>query len=94
MFYGRQDPFDDPFWQERATEISSRSAIEPVAAFADEWLNEELVLSAEAHWRDVPVIAGEFVKCRRALCHPSVARPIAYIDGSLRATCSAAFARA
>jgi len=80
-FYRRQDRFDGAFWRERTSEIFPPSPPHASWASLDAWLDERLMLSHAASWKNVPVIAGEFIENRRALCHPSLSRPIAFLEG-------------
>jgi hypothetical protein len=74
-FYQRQDRFGGPFWRERAGVTASRSSPSLSGAF-DASIHEKLILSPEARWVQAPAITGEFVESQRALCHPSLTRPI------------------
>ena len=80
-FYQRQDRFDTPFWRERSGDGPSLDTT--VTNDFDKSLHQKLRISPHATWRDTPVIEGELVVCRTALVHPSLRRPIAYLEGQL-----------
>jgi Tryptophan halogenase len=84
--YSRQNRFETPFWQERkrlASAVLSPTPSKDKGTFGraglDDLLRVPLILSPEARWCDTPVIAGDFVELRPALCHPSLPRPIAFL---------------
>ena len=82
-FYRRQNRHEGDFWRERASEELTSSSLHSEAqrVTLDGWMNERLVLSRHAFWKDLPVIAREFIEHAPALMHPSLSRPIAYLEG-------------
>lgn len=83
VFYQRQNRFNGEFWRERMGENSLPSPLETPSESFHAWIHERLVLSDKVRWKDVPAIAGEFVERERALFHPSLTRPIAYLEGRI-----------
>jgi|GEM_PF-1443059 len=80
-FYRRQDRFNGEFWRERMGEESRPSPSETPSGSLEIRLGDRLILSDKVSWREVPVIADEFVRNQCALCHPSLTRPIAFLEG-------------
>jgi flavin-dependent dehydrogenase len=84
---------DRPFWRKRAMPAALLDAQgEPSAergparrppGISDpaELLNCSIALSAEAELVDTPCITGDFIESRRALRHPGLERPVAFIGG-------------
>jgi flavin-dependent dehydrogenase len=85
QFYRRQNLFETPFWRERQKTLShssSRIRIDSESIVGSSKLLSTLLgLSAEAYWKDSAVIVGDFVEKRPALRHPSLPRPVAFIEG-------------
>ncbi|WNG37144.1 FAD-dependent oxidoreductase [Archangium violaceum] len=71
---------DEAFWKRRA-----RPATEPPTPALREELSRRpkhrVRLAEGAALIDTPCIVGEYVELRRALNHPSLARPVAYLGG-------------
>jgi len=69
-----------PFWHQRAA-----TAVPLPAEARSETLKADsgrgLRLSAAASLLDTPCIAGDLIETRRALAHPGLERPVAYLDG-------------
>jgi flavin-dependent dehydrogenase len=80
-FYKRQDRFNGEFWRERLSENSLPSLRETRSTTLDVLRQDKLILSHEVRWKEVPVIKGDFIESEHALCHPSLMRPIAYLEG-------------
>jgi hypothetical protein len=51
------------------------------AVAGDALLHRRWRLAPEAVLVETPCIVGEFIELRRALSHPRLARPVAYLDG-------------
>ncbi len=66
-----------PFWRQRAA--AAPSSPEPPAALSDP--AKGLRLSATAALLETPCVTGDLIEMRRALVHPSLERPVAYLDG-------------
>lgn len=86
-FYRQQNRFDGAFWRERraAADAPLEKPVHTEATrrlFAQA-LQARIVLSKNARWHDTPVICGDLVKCRAALYHPSLDRPVAYLEDRL-----------
>lgn len=71
---------DTPFWRDRGAPRpdDERAAAErsPPAA------RTALVLGPRASLHDCAVLEGDLVRQRRALCHPSIAEPVAFVGGA------------
>jgi 2-polyprenyl-6-methoxyphenol hydroxylase-like FAD-dependent oxidoreductase len=84
-FYRRQNQFETPFWRERQRTLSRSSPFIHTGAESivgsSKLLSTLLGFSAEAYWKDSAVIVGDFVEKRPALRHPSLPRPVAFIEG-------------
>lgn len=70
--------FDDTFWRAR-----SEGARRDDGALPRELpdIDCPLRLSPDAVWSDVPCLGAEHVEVRRALAHPSLEGPVAYLGG-------------
>jgi 2-polyprenyl-6-methoxyphenol hydroxylase-like FAD-dependent oxidoreductase len=84
-FYRRQDKFETPFWRERQRTLSHsspfiRTGAESIVG-SSKLLSTLLGLSADVYWKDSAVIVGDFVEKRPVLRHPSLPRPVAFIEG-------------
>jgi hypothetical protein len=71
------------FWQERATrfdfETSTPERLDaPAGSIA---MDSQVVLSNRIELIELPCIQGEFVVSKRALKHPNLATPVAYVGG-------------
>jgi len=84
-YYREQRSYQDrPFWKRRALATPERlpQGMKEVKAVAgDALLHRRWRLAPEAVLVETPCIVGEFIELRRALSHPRLARPIAYLDG-------------
>ncbi len=86
QFYGEMAQVSPgPFWQARAKSSTAASATTQVRAsrglrraFRPE---EKLMLSADAKILQTPVMEGNRIVPRRALTHPSLDRPVAFLGG-------------
>jgi hypothetical protein len=67
-----------PFWRQRAG-AAVPSPAEPPTALPDP--GRGLRLSAAASLLETPCVAGDLIETRRALVHPGLERPVAYLDG-------------
>jgi hypothetical protein len=81
IFYQRQDRFDGEFWRERkgGSTLPFRSERRSVSLHTR--MHETLILSPEVYWKEIPVIARGFIEKKQALFHPSLTRPVAYLEG-------------
>ena len=69
---------DQPFWHQRATFDESANAFE---LETDRLVPTVRVrVSGLARTESVPVIQGDFIKTRRALTHPALERPVAFLN--------------
>lgn len=65
----------DPFWSSRASTAAPEAAgDEPLD------LQEVVTLAPLARFENVPCLGSEFVEIRRALVHPSLEEPVAYLS--------------
>ena len=76
--YASQGRFDSAFWRVRSTDAGPAIQTKAVKYSAE---GGRLWLDAEATIKEVPVIEGEFVRRGRALCHPSMDEPVAWLGG-------------
>ncbi|MFY0562931.1 NAD(P)/FAD-dependent oxidoreductase [Archangium lansingense] len=77
-----RDYQERPFWKRRALAQTAPVSAEvrpPVAE--DELLHRRWRLASEAALVDTPCIVGDVIELRRALSHPRLGRPVAYLDG-------------
>ncbi len=82
---------DREFWRRRAAEASDRSTPaaaalpraphRPLTSLAD-LLPQRVGLSSTATVRDTPCVVGDRIERRRALIHPALDRPVAFLGGS------------
>lgn len=82
-YYREQRSYQDrPFWKRRALAAPSPTPpdVKPLAG-TDELLQRRWRLASEAALVDTPCIVGDVIELRRALSHPRLARPVAYLDG-------------
>lgn len=70
--------FDDAFWSARSEGASLDSFPPPVALPS---VDTPLRLSADAAWRDTPCLGAELVEVHRALAHPRLEGPVAFLGG-------------
>ncbi|MFO0613387.1 MAG: tryptophan 7-halogenase [Polyangiaceae bacterium] len=70
--------YDGAFWRARAAAAPTAAAPRPLDLPA---VDCPLRFSAEAAWRDVPCLGEAFVEVQRALEHPRLDGPIAYLGG-------------
>jgi len=84
-FYRRQNRYEGDFWRERVGEDLHSTLLEPSSERPSLGysMHERLVVSKEARWKETPVMAGEFISAVSALYHPSLTRPVAYLEGRL-----------
>ncbi|WP_158501619.1 NAD(P)/FAD-dependent oxidoreductase [Vitiosangium sp. GDMCC 1.1324] len=82
-YYREQHGYEErPFWKRRALPSPPTLAppeVRPVAG--DELQHRRWRLASEASLVDTPCIVGDVIEVRRALSHPRLARPVAYVDG-------------
>jgi flavin-dependent dehydrogenase len=80
--YQRQDIFHTPFWQERSdTIIRAVPTLFVNPSFsASQLLEARLALSPRVRWELFPVVVGDFIEARPALCHPHLSRAVAYLE--------------
>ena len=85
-FYGKVRRYADlPFWRERMR-VSPHSRVEqgPVAATwgeASPTLTSKVKISANAELAEEACILGDEICSRPALSHPSLGRPVAFVEG-------------
>ncbi|NMO16526.1 FAD-dependent oxidoreductase [Pyxidicoccus fallax] len=82
-YYAEQRTYRErPFWKRRA---QASSALAPPEARplleGDALLHRRWRLDREAALVDTPCIVGDVIELRRALSHPRLARPVAWLDG-------------
>jgi hypothetical protein len=82
-FYRAQDRFDTAFWRGRSQSEGFAEPPPTMRLILAHCMDEELFISPQASWKQLPVIEGQFVECRPALSHPSLHRPIAFLEGQL-----------
>lgn len=82
-FYQRQDRFRSGFWNDRSSVDSSATNRPEMAGTAKMQLERNLAISADVNWKEISVNTGEFIETKRALFHPSLQRPVAYLEGHL-----------
>lgn len=81
-YYGEQRTYPErPFWKRRALASPTLAPLEVQALEGAELLRRRWRLAPEAVWVDTPCIVGELIEPRRALSHPRLARPVAWLDG-------------
>jgi flavin-dependent dehydrogenase len=71
---------DHPFWRHRALPEPARPPREERGAVDAVALHRRWKMAREAVLVDTPCIVGEVVESRRALSHPNLGRPVAYLD--------------
>jgi hypothetical protein len=70
----------EPFWRKRArAPLTVPPLVSPRGL--QELLDHRVALAIEASMKASPCIVGNLVERRSALCHPSLERPVAYLDG-------------
>ena len=82
-YYREQRSYQDrPFWKRRALAVPSPAPpdVRPLTG-TDELLQRRWRLASEVALVDTPCIVGDVIELRRALSHPRLARPVAYLDG-------------
>jgi flavin-dependent dehydrogenase len=72
---------DRPFWQRRALPAAALAPREVRPIATDGLLHRRWRLAGEAALVEMPCIVGDLIELRRALSHPRLARPVAYVDG-------------
>lgn len=70
--------FDDAFWRARAEHGSHERAPAPIPLPE---VDAPLAFASDATWSDVPCLGAEFVEVRRALVHPRLDGPVAFLGG-------------
>jgi flavin-dependent dehydrogenase len=71
------------FWEKRALDLESTPAQPPPTAIDAHSLAALRVdLSERLEFVELPCIEDNFVTTKRALCHPNLASPVAYLGGS------------
>ncbi len=79
--YYADGPGGDAFWRERAGE-GRRSARDPIArAELGDMLGYPIRLVGEATIADIACVIGDRVERRRAIAHPVLDRPVAFLGG-------------
>jgi hypothetical protein len=74
--------FDTPFWRSRAIVQPSPEQMKTDAGSAETvGPDAQLRLSSEARIVEMPRVEGDFILAGSAVEHPSLARPLAYLDG-------------
>jgi hypothetical protein len=72
---------DRPFWQRRAGNAPA-PAVPEAAALPPEPLSEcRLRISRDTAVVEVPCLVGDVVELKRAVSHPNLSRPVAYVGG-------------
>ena len=75
----------NPFWQARAAGAATAEPLPGAPSAQNDRsalrLDRPLRLSADARIVPTPVIEGDRIRMRRALLHPALERPVAYLEG-------------
>jgi len=71
----------ESFWQRRSAAPPQARERVPVATPLAELLARRVRLHADASLRDTPCVVGDHVEVRRALTHPVLDRPVAFLGG-------------
>jgi flavin-dependent dehydrogenase len=80
--YHRQDIFHTPFWKERSHALIGVPPTllgEPLFG-VDALLETPFSLCPRVRWQTFPVIVGDFIESRSALCHPLLSRAVAFLE--------------
>jgi flavin-dependent dehydrogenase len=81
-YYREQRVYQDRlFWQRRALSPPALAPPEVKPMTADGLSHRRWRLAGEASLVETPCIVGDLIEFRRALSHPRLARPVAYVDG-------------
>ena len=72
---------DAPFWRARSAAAAPSPGWPAVTTAINELLRARVGLPAEAALRDTPCLVGDVIELRRALTHPALDRPVAFLGG-------------
>lgn len=82
LYAEHQPHADTVFWRRRSSEISPVPSPGPTVAPLADLLPLRVQLPPAAALLDVPCLVGDRIEFRRALTHPVLVRPVAFLGGS------------
>jgi hypothetical protein len=82
LYAEHQPHADAPFWRRRSAGAPPVPSPGPRAVPLADLLPLRVRLPATAALRDTPCLVGDRIERRRALSHPALERPVAYLGGS------------
>jgi len=69
-----------PFWCKRAASAEAQPFLAPLPVLPTLTLQSHVCLTPTVTWVEVPVIRGDLVTTARALCTPTLDRPVAFVN--------------
>ena len=75
----REHPAQTPFWMRRSLAAGTSAPEDRPQAIAE--LPSSLGVACSLRVVDIPVLSGAFIRCARALHHPGLEEPVAYLGG-------------